>query len=121
MKKFLLLSILCYTYNVYAQHYIPVKEMISNYKKQKAIDTLKNHDIIYNIEESPEAGIFMEQSLLPSDLQRPKDIRAEWCFEYFSGQKATLYLKKIYSSKKESRMKHRSIRISWLKNMEKTI
>ena len=53
MKKFLLLSILCYTYNVYAQHYIPVKEMISNYKKQKAIDTLKNHDIIYNIEESP--------------------------------------------------------------------
>lgn len=99
MKKFLLLSILCYTYNVYAQHYIPVKEMISNYKKQKAIDTLKNHDIIYNIEESPEAGIFMEQSLLPSDLQRPKDIRAEWCFEYSSGQKAMLYLKKIYSSK----------------------
>ena len=26
--------------------------MISNYKEQKAIDTLKNHDIIYNIEES---------------------------------------------------------------------
>ena len=50
-----------------------------------------------------------------------KDIRAEWCFEYFSGQKATLYLKKIYSSKEGSRMKHRSIRISWLKNMEKTI
>ena len=73
--------------------------MISNYKEQKAIDTLKNHDIIYNIEESPEAGIFMEQSLLPSDLQRPKDIRAEWCFEYSSGQKAMLYLKKIYSSK----------------------
>ena len=96
MKKFLLLSILCYTYNVYAQHSIPVKEMISKKKKKKAIDTLKNHDIIYNIEESPEAGIFMEQSLLPSDLQRPKDIRAEWCFEYFSGQKATLYLKKIY-------------------------
>ena len=41
----------------------------------------------------------MEQSLLPSDLQRPKDIRAEWCFEYSSGQKAMLYLKKIYSSK----------------------
>lgn len=60
---------------------------------------MKNHDIIYNIEESPEAGIFMEQSLLPSDLQRPKDIRAEWCFEYSSGQKAMLYLKKIYSSK----------------------
>ena len=83
MKKFLFLSILCYACNVvYGQHYIPVKKMISNYKEQKAIDTLKNHDIIYNIEESPEAGIFMEQSLLPSDLQRPKDIRAEWCFEY---------------------------------------
>lgn len=26
MKKFLLLSILCYTYTVYAQHYIPVKK-----------------------------------------------------------------------------------------------
>ena len=38
MKKFLLLSILCYTYTVYAQHYIPVKKMISNYKEQKAID-----------------------------------------------------------------------------------
>lgn len=100
MKKFLFLSILCYACNVvYGQHYIPVKKMISNYKEQKAIDTLKNHDIIYNIEESPEAGIFMEQSLLPSDLQRPKDIRAEWCFEYSSGQKAMLYLKKIYSSK----------------------
>ena len=100
MKKFLFLSILCYACNVvYGQHYIPVKKMISNYKEQKAIDTLKNHDIIYNIEESPEAGIFMEQSLLPSDLQRPKDIH----------------------QKKESRMKHRSIRISWLKNMEKTI
>ena len=99
MKKFLFLSILCYACNVvYGQHYIPVKKMISNYKEQKAIDTLKNHDIIYNIEESPEAGIFMEQSLLPSDLQRPKDIRAEWCFEYSSGQKAMLYLKKIYSS-----------------------
>ena len=67
MKKFLFLSILCYACNVvYGQHYIPVKKMISNYKEQKAIDTLKNHDIIYNIEESPEAGIFMEQSLLPS-------------------------------------------------------
>ncbi len=100
MKKFLFLSILCYACNVvYGQHYIPVKKMISNYKEQKAIDTLKNHDIIYNIEESPEAGIFMEQSLLPSDLQRPKNIRAEWCFEYSSGQKAMLYLKKIYSSK----------------------
>lgn len=99
MKKFLSLSILCYACTVHGQHYIPVKEMISNYKEQKAIDTLKNHDIIYNIEESPEAGIFMEQSLLPSDLQRPKDIRAEWCFEYFSGQKATLYALKIYSSK----------------------
>lgn len=74
MKKFLFLSILCYACNVvYGQHYIPVKKMISNYKEQKAIDTLKNHDIIYNIEESPEAGIFMEQSLLPSDLQRPKE------------------------------------------------
>ena len=63
MKKFLFLSILCYACNVvYGQHYIPVKKMISNYKEQKAIDTLKNHDIIYNIEESPEAGIFMEQS-----------------------------------------------------------
>ena len=58
MKKFLFLSILCYACNVvYGQHYIPVKKMISNYKEQKAIDTLKNHDIIYNIEESPEAGI----------------------------------------------------------------
>lgn len=99
MKKFLFVSILCYACTVHGQHYIPVKEMISNYKEQKAIDTLKNHDIIYNIEESPEAGIFMEQSLLPSDLQRPKDIRAEWCFEYSSGQKAMLYLKKIYSLK----------------------
>lgn len=53
MKKFLFLSILCYACNVvYGQHYIPVKKMISNYKEQKAIDTLKNHDIIYNIEES---------------------------------------------------------------------
>lgn len=60
MKKFLLLSILCYTYTVYAQHYIPVKKMISNYKEQKAIDALKNYDIVYNIEESPEAGVFME-------------------------------------------------------------
>ena len=95
MKKFLFLSILCYACNVvYGQHYIPVKKMISNYKEQKAIDALKNYDIIYNIEESPEAGIFMEQSLLPSDLQRPKDIRAEWCFEYSSGQKTMLYLKK---------------------------
>ena len=99
MKKFLLLSILCYTYTVYAQHYIPVKKMISNYKEQKAIDALKNYDIVYNIEESPEAGVFMEKSLLPSDLPRPKDIRAEWRFEYSSGQKAMLYLKKIYSSK----------------------
>ena len=41
MKKFLLLSILCYTYTVYAQHYIPVKKMISNYKEQKAIDALE--------------------------------------------------------------------------------
>lgn len=50
MKKFLFLSILCYACNVvYGQHYIPVKKMISNYKEQKAIDTLKNHDIIYNI------------------------------------------------------------------------
>ena len=73
MKKFLLLSILCYTYTVYAQHYIPVKKMISNYKEQKAIDALKNYDIVYNIEESPEAGVFMEKSLLPSDLPRPKD------------------------------------------------
>ena len=49
MKKFLFLSILCYACNVvYGQHYIPVKKMISNYKEQKAIDTLKNHDIIYN-------------------------------------------------------------------------
>ena len=69
MKKFLLLSILCYTYTVYAQHYIPVKKMISNYKEQKAIDALKNYDIVYNIEESPEAGVFMEKSLLPSDLK----------------------------------------------------
>ena len=99
MKKFLLLSILCYTYTVYVQHYIPVKKMISNYKEQKAIDALKNYDIVYNIEESPEAGVFMEKSLLPSDLPRPKDIRAEWRFEYSSGQKAMLYLKKIYSSK----------------------
>lgn len=99
MKKFLLLSILCYTYTVYAQHYIPVKEMISNYKEQKAIDALKNYDIVYNIEESPETGVFMEQSLLPSDLPRPKDIRAEWCFEYSSGQKAMLYALKIYSLK----------------------
>ncbi len=63
MKKFLLLSILCYTYNVYAQHYIPVKEMISNYKEQKAIDTLKNHDIIYNIEESDQK-IFVRNGAL---------------------------------------------------------
>ena len=43
MKKFLFLSILCYACNVvYGQHYIPVKKMISNYKEQKAIDTLKN-------------------------------------------------------------------------------
>ena len=49
MKKFLFLSILCYACNVvYGQHYIPVKKMISNYKEQKAIDTLKNHDIIIN-------------------------------------------------------------------------
>ena len=75
MKKFHLLSILSYTYTVYPQHYIPVKKMISNYKEQKAIDALKNYDIIYNIEESPEAGIFMEQSLLPSDLQRPNSCR----------------------------------------------
>ena len=75
------------------------KKMISNYKEQKAIDALKNYDIVYNIEESPEAGVFMEKSLLPSDLPRPKDIRAEWRFEYSSGQKAMLYLKKIYSSK----------------------
>ena len=54
--------------------------MISNYKEQKAIDALKNYDIVYNIEESPEAGVFMEKSLLPSDLPRPKDIRAEWRF-----------------------------------------
>lgn len=99
MKKFLFLSILCYTYTVYAQHYIPVKKMISNYKEQKAVDALKNYDIVYNIEESPEAGVFMEQSLLPSDLPIPKDIRAEWCFEYSSGQKAMLYALKIYSLK----------------------
>ena len=53
MKKFLLLSILCYTYTVYAQHYIPVKKMISNYKEQKAIDALKNYDIVYNSEGCP--------------------------------------------------------------------
>lgn len=99
MKKFLFLSILCYTYTIYGQHYIPVKKMISNYKEQKAIDALKNYDIVYNIEESPEAGVFMEQSLLPSDLPIPKDIRAEWCFEYSSGQKAMLYALKIYSLK----------------------
>lgn len=108
MKKFLLLSILCYTYTVYGQNYIPVKKMISNYKEQKAIDALKNYDIVYNIEESPEAGVFMEKSLLPSDLPRPKDIRAEWHFEYSSGQKATLYLKKIYSLK-EGKLNEASI------------
>lgn len=108
MKKFLLLSILCYTYTVYGQNYIPVKKMISNYKEQKAIDALKNYDIVYNIEESPEAGVFMEKSLLPSDLPRPKDIRAEWRFEYSSGQKATLYLKKIYSLK-EGKLNEASI------------
>lgn len=99
MKIYLILSILCYACTVYGQHYIPVKEMISNYKEQKDVDALKNYDIIYNIEESPEAGIFMEQSLLPSDLPKPKAIRVEWCFEYSSGQKAILYLKKTYSSK----------------------
>jgi hypothetical protein len=82
--------------------------MISNYKEQKAINALKNYDIVYNIEESPEAGVFMEKSLLPSDLPRPKDIRAEWRFEYSSGQKATLYLKKIYSLK-EGKLNEASI------------
>lgn len=75
MKKFLFLSILCYACNVvYGQHYIPVKKMISNYKEQKAIDTLKNHDIIYNIEESPEAGIFMEQSHITIRLTKNQKI-----------------------------------------------
>ena len=66
MKKFLFLSILCYACNVvYGQHYIPVKKMISNYKEQKAIDTLKNHDIIYNIEESPkDQKIFVRNGAL---------------------------------------------------------
>lgn len=99
MKIYLFLSILCCTHTIYGQHYIPVKKMISNYKEQKAVDALKNYDIIYNIEESSEAGVFMEQSLLPSDLPRPKNIRTEWCFEYSSGQKSMLYLKKIYSLK----------------------
>ena len=53
MKKFLLLSILCYTYTVYAQHYIPVKKMISNYKEQKAIDALKNYDCLLYTSPSP--------------------------------------------------------------------
>lgn len=108
MKKFLFLSILCYTYTVYAQHYIPVKKMISNYKEQKTIDALKNYDIVYNIEESLETGVFMEQALLPSDLPRPKDIRAEWHFEYSSGQKAMLYALKIYSLK-EGKSNEKSI------------
>lgn len=97
MKIFIFLIALCYSCVICGQHYISVEEMVNNYKEHKNIDKLKNYDIIYNFEESSETGLFMEKSLLPSDLPDTKDIRTEWCFEYFPDHKEVLYLKKMYS------------------------
>lgn len=101
MKILIYLAIVCYSYTAYGQHYIPVDKMIANYKEKKNVDNLKNHDIIYCVEEAPEVGIFMERTLFPDSLPAAEDIRAEWCLEYTSGYDQTLYLKKLYSSQKE--------------------
>lgn len=101
MRAFILFYFLCCACIVYGQRYISVKEMISNYNEKRHIDNLKNYDFIYNSEESPEAGLIMEHSLLPSDLANKKGIRAEWSLEYFSSHKEMLYLKNIYFTQKE--------------------
>lgn len=100
MKNYLFLVLLGFSYAGYAQRFMPVSEMIANYKEKKDVNRLKECDIIYNFEESSETGLFMETSLLPPDLPRPKGICIEWCFEYLRGYERMLYLKKIYSAQK---------------------
>lgn len=101
MRTFILGIILCYACSVYAQRYTPVKEMISNYKEKRNADYLKSYDLIYNSEESPEAGLIVEHTLLPSNLANKQGIHAEWSIGYSSSHKEMLYLKNIHFSQKE--------------------